>query len=401
MIIMKLSEFIRECNNFEYSKEYFELYKEASEIELMEVWLECQDASLYNREEKIYNESYFLEADNSKKEDIQNRIGKKKENFFKRIWKNIVGLFKRFWNWIKKFFTRNTVKHDIENAQEAIAKLAKNMKKEEKISDREVEIKINRIVGNVLNKLNKSDKKLINGLTSNKKKGNRSNIFESSSQSVDWSEYNKKDLDRRKKYIGQNNNIPNWLKDILINKTCIVPTNHDIDYPDTLLIYTRDIPPGSYNVDYIYPVITLMTGEWWKKRSEESFFYSIMTDILRYADPNRKELGPYYRKENETIVIPITEDINTENFDNFLRKMEDDMNKAKEHLNKEDWFLKEFGINSPQEALKKMNMVISNTMKFYTVIFRLLSKVFKELKLIANLNSSQYNANIKKIKPVI
>ena len=29
---MKVSEFINECENFEYSKEYFDLYKESNEI---------------------------------------------------------------------------------------------------------------------------------------------------------------------------------------------------------------------------------------------------------------------------------------------------------------------------------------------------------------------------------
>ena len=244
---MKLSEFITECDNFEYSKEYFELYKEACELDVMELWLECQDASLYNQEENIYEESYFMEADESKKEDIQNKVDTKKENFFKRIWKNIVSLFRRFWNWVKSFFSKNTLKEDIQKTQEASTKAAEHIKqiemkngKSEKEAEKIAEEKIESSVVEALKALDQKTRDLvINGTkdvavkiikeTEIDKKMNPANWkprkqtrnvnYHREKTPIDRIMNNENRLHRISKGFEKYENVPTWIKQIFTDSS--------------------------------------------------------------------------------------------------------------------------------------------------------------------------------------
>lgn len=104
-----LGQFITECENFKYSKEYFEMLKECMEIKLAEQYIESCN---YIKEHESLLESfngYFCEADS--KSDTDANIDAKKENLFKRFitWvKNLLIKFKNgivnLWN---KIFKKN------------------------------------------------------------------------------------------------------------------------------------------------------------------------------------------------------------------------------------------------------------------------------------------------------
>lgn len=92
---MKVSEFLQECDNFAYSKEYFELYKEASELEVMYLY-----------------DDVFSEAAGTKQQTAQT-IKTKEDGFIKKIWKNIVSILQRFWNWVSSFFKSDKQKKTV------------------------------------------------------------------------------------------------------------------------------------------------------------------------------------------------------------------------------------------------------------------------------------------------
>lgn len=140
---MKVSQFITECENYSYSKEYFTLYKEACELDL---------ASTMG----IYTEA----------------TEEKKEGFFKKIWNGIISLLKKFWNWIKSFFTKNNPKDSIEKAQKAIEKERERSKLTTKKLEEEItDLKINLITVRAelksASKYNKDKDGIIEDLRSN------------------------------------------------------------------------------------------------------------------------------------------------------------------------------------------------------------------------------------------
>ena len=100
---MKVSEFLQECDNFAYSKEYFELYKEASELEVMYLY-----------------DDVFSEAAGTKQQTAQT-IKTKEDGFIKKIWKNIVSILQRFWNWVSSFFKSDKQKKSVGLASKVAA----------------------------------------------------------------------------------------------------------------------------------------------------------------------------------------------------------------------------------------------------------------------------------------
>ena len=111
---MTVSEFINECNNFEYSKEYFDLYKEEQELNNLSVYMQ----SSYYTESSVENQK----ATSEKKEQ-------KESGFFRKIYEKVVSLLKKFWNWIKSFFgfgeksPAKQIQKDLECIQGDIEKL--------------------------------------------------------------------------------------------------------------------------------------------------------------------------------------------------------------------------------------------------------------------------------------
>ena len=99
-------EYIQECELFEYSKEYFDLVKEAGEITLMEIYLDSQDFMTENAESlpdevkttllcesATYNES-MVQAYEEKAGDFFGKIG----NFFKSVGNALLSFLKRIAN---------------------------------------------------------------------------------------------------------------------------------------------------------------------------------------------------------------------------------------------------------------------------------------------------------------
>lgn len=165
---MKVSEFIRECENFQYSKEYFDLYKEATELDVMNTWLECQEFKAAHVEDENFNESYFVESPAQEKvEEKKKETDEKEEGFFKSIWSKIKSLFSRFWNWVKSFFTKN----DISKEAAALNKTVEEAKKKEVANgatQQEAEQKVEDSVADACDKAKNSasgtDKEVLNSL---------------------------------------------------------------------------------------------------------------------------------------------------------------------------------------------------------------------------------------------
>lgn len=115
-IKMKVSTFLQSCENFQYSKEYFDLYKEATELDLHHLYHE------------VYTESVYTENT------------EKKENFLKRIWNSIISLLKRFWKWVKSFFTKKDLKENLKKVKEDIKKEREEIKASHpNLSEKEVD----------------------------------------------------------------------------------------------------------------------------------------------------------------------------------------------------------------------------------------------------------------------
>ena len=130
---MTVQEFITECENYQYSREYYDLYKEASELEVAEVWLECQAASSYYEENfNEFTDSYLIEAASKDKvTDVTEGLKAKEAGFFKkignriaRIWNAIISFFKRIWNKIrgKDEELTEAIKEAVENNEEQVLK---------------------------------------------------------------------------------------------------------------------------------------------------------------------------------------------------------------------------------------------------------------------------------------
>ena len=101
-------ELILEYENFEHSKEHFDLMKECYEIQLMEQYVESQNFLVENmteiREEyKEFDESFFVEAaDEETAKSVSKAASEKKDGFFKKMWSKIVAA----WSKVKGFFVR-------------------------------------------------------------------------------------------------------------------------------------------------------------------------------------------------------------------------------------------------------------------------------------------------------
>ena len=100
---MKMSQFIMECENFEHSKEYFDIYKEACELDLADLWLEQQYFADVTKKEGIFTESYFMEAAaDAQKKEVEENSNKKSEGFFKKIFNVVLNAIVRFLTWVGK-----------------------------------------------------------------------------------------------------------------------------------------------------------------------------------------------------------------------------------------------------------------------------------------------------------
>jgi predicted nucleic acid-binding Zn-ribbon protein len=108
---LTLGEFIAESSTFQYSKSFYELMKESSELTLMEMYAETGAYLVENATEvaQLNGVAFMVEAaDAGKTEDLEKKINEKKSGLlgkigtmFKNAWKAIVAFFGR----IKNVFT--------------------------------------------------------------------------------------------------------------------------------------------------------------------------------------------------------------------------------------------------------------------------------------------------------
>ena len=105
---MTIREFILECENYEHSKEHYQLLKEASELDLLNQFISDQEYMLEHREslfaaDSPFTESYFTEKiDKEKIDDLKEKAVEKAGN----IKKTIIGIFKKIITALKGFFGR-------------------------------------------------------------------------------------------------------------------------------------------------------------------------------------------------------------------------------------------------------------------------------------------------------
>ena len=98
-----LNDYLKECENFQYSKENFDLVKEAAEINIAAMYLESQQYMVENAGafEGLDSEYMMESADESSVKLLAQKASGKKEKWAAKaqgIWKRIVAAFKTFWN---------------------------------------------------------------------------------------------------------------------------------------------------------------------------------------------------------------------------------------------------------------------------------------------------------------
>jgi hypothetical protein len=100
-----LGDFVNECELYKYSKEHFELVKEASELRLMEMYLENQRFMYENPEiiqeaVEVVDENFFMESvDEDNIEALEEKFAEKTEGFRKKldgIWTTLYSIWKSF-----------------------------------------------------------------------------------------------------------------------------------------------------------------------------------------------------------------------------------------------------------------------------------------------------------------
>ena len=113
-----LGEYIRESEVFEHSREYFDLMKEAGELELMRIYL---DADAYVKENAAYLDDYsynhicklFESEDNEPNDDNkseplpENKSDEVKDGFAKKAWaaiKKVLAILHTACQAAKKYF---------------------------------------------------------------------------------------------------------------------------------------------------------------------------------------------------------------------------------------------------------------------------------------------------------
>ena len=123
---MDLREYVEYCRNFEYSKDFYNLYKEASEIDLATIYTESQSAMMdYPTMFEGVSAQYLMEKSEEKAEEVKEKTGEKKEGFFRKIWGYIV----KAWNAVISFFKgiknklfgkKDDAKKEVEEAKKAL-----------------------------------------------------------------------------------------------------------------------------------------------------------------------------------------------------------------------------------------------------------------------------------------
>jgi hypothetical protein len=114
---MTFRDYIYECENYEYSAEYYELMKECSELSLMERYLENQNFISNINESAIdvnITSGYFAESvDDNSIQKIYEEAEAKKSNIVIKTLKRIGKTVKIIWNFLKKFFSNYTRYSDL------------------------------------------------------------------------------------------------------------------------------------------------------------------------------------------------------------------------------------------------------------------------------------------------
>ena len=104
---MTFKDFIYECENYEYSNEYYVIMKESAEISLMENYIANQE---YLKESVIpdsISEGYFSESvDNDRIQQIMEAAEEKKEGLWNKIKTAIVKAWGVVVNFFKKLFSK-------------------------------------------------------------------------------------------------------------------------------------------------------------------------------------------------------------------------------------------------------------------------------------------------------
>ena len=107
-MIKTYNDLILACDNFGYSKEYYEMMKEAAEIDLMNIYVANQEYMAENTdlimESADVLEDYFQEAiDTNNIKNVVKTAATKTVNLAKKVWSKILMVLKAIGNFLKRF----------------------------------------------------------------------------------------------------------------------------------------------------------------------------------------------------------------------------------------------------------------------------------------------------------
>ena len=102
-------QFLHECENYQYSQEYFDILKESMEIDLMERYINTQEFLIESGiDTSVFTEGYFMEADDKSVEDVKNQSNEKKARLFDRIMSKLRSLATKFLSFIRSLYNKIT-----------------------------------------------------------------------------------------------------------------------------------------------------------------------------------------------------------------------------------------------------------------------------------------------------
>ena len=126
-----IRQFINECDNYQYSQEYFDILKESMEIDLMERYIKNQQfITESNIDTSVYTENFFMEADDKSVEDIKKATNKKKVGLLTKILTIIRRLAAKFITSIRKIVNTKSFVADLAPMAAFVKDLTSNPTKE-------------------------------------------------------------------------------------------------------------------------------------------------------------------------------------------------------------------------------------------------------------------------------
>ena len=364
---MRLSTFLQSCENFQYSKEYFDLYKEAAELDLYDLYQET------------YTESVYTENT------------EKKEGFFKKIWNGIISLLQKFWKWLKSFFVKNNDKDFQKKLQDALQGERERIRKqvEEELAVDKKNAKDEKQKEELQNKIHDYEDKL----KSLEKKESDLNAKENklSSEQKAWiKEEVERRVQERLKEITKEQKLTETQKDIVksIDKVDGISVNEDtwlitiLNKSYVIYVYEDDESSKKYFIEINKHKLNPTD----KYNPNQVFSMSDFNEYIKTKKMYRLLRLIYSR--DSSVIIYLSEIPELDNIGKTLQDLESLLKTRKGEIGEDDIkeinYYSDMKYTSVADALREFSEVVRSTINFHREVYTLLHtscrNVYEKLK---------------------